>query len=431
MVATLERPPTEIIEDVQLDQELDTSPRAEELETTEYIELPGLIDVHVHLRQPGATHKETFETGTKAALAGGIVAVFDMPNNPSDDPENPFKNRTTTHNNMVMKRALAEGNAYCDIGFWGEYNAEQDNMGQLKYLLPMAAGTKFYVEPTTGNDKEYTPKDFREATAVLHELDPKKIIAAHVEDRSVEDMIGMVARDMSHPLHIPHTNNRFVLEQAIKAKQEGLLVTVGVCPHHLFLTEDDVATLGWYGRMKPALASQEDQDFLWANLDAIDVFETDHAPHTKAEKDKANQENPEGLADVGKVKSYGVPGLDTLLPLLLNAVHERRLTMEQLLDRTVKNPAKLMGYKVDPRTKITVAMQSYEISQSDIHSKVGWSPFIGKTALGRVVRVDLHGRKAYENGEFMTDSLYQGSKTASTEIGLGQVIVPRKRIEHA
>ncbi len=415
MVATLERAPAEITEHEQLmDQEPDTLPKHEKLDTTEYIELPGLVDVHVHLREPGATHKETFETGTKAALAGGVIAVFDMPNNPSN-PEQPFKNRTTTLNNLVMKRALARGNAYCDIGFWGEYNAEQKNMDQLKYLLPLSAGTKFYVEPTTGNDTEYTPEDFREATQLLHELNPTKVIAAHVENRSVEDMIGMVARDIKHPLHIPHTNNRFVLEAAMKAKKEGLPVTVGVCPHHLFLTEDDVATLGWYGRMKPALATQEDQDFLWAHLDYIDVFETDHAPHTKAEKDKANQENPEGDPN-NPIKSYGVPGLDTLLPLLLQAEHQKRLTMEQLVEKAVYRPAELMGYKVDPRTKVTVAMEHYEISESHIRSKAGWSPFIGKMAAGRVVKVDLHGHTAYQNGVFMT---------ANNDTDFGQIIIPK------
>src|SRR3990167_7708126 len=236
--------------------------------------------MHVHLRQPGQEIKETFETGTKSALAGGVVAVFDMPNNAHDW-------RPYTHQRLVGKRALARGNAYVDIGFYAGSQPEDNNEGHLWAMQPLTHGLKFYIEPTTGNETEHNVNNFRDAATKWHEVaKPTQRIIAHAEDRAIDATIGLIAGEIGHPLHIPHVNNRFVLEAVMAAKKNGLPVTAGVCPHHLFMTEKDVPRLGWKARMKPPLATQEDQDFLWANLDAIDVFETDHAPHTIDEKDR-------------------------------------------------------------------------------------------------------------------------------------------------
>ncbi len=416
MTAVLERP-------VEFDPETETmaeqvEPRLMAIpENASVIRLPGLIDMHVHLRDPGAPDKETFESGTKAAIAGGIVAVYDMPNNPSKDLNNPYQNRTDTFENTCWKRTLAKGKAFSDLGIYGEYNpaaaqarlefCEQNSLfipknrfSDLGYMAALVSAWKFYIEITQGNDQVQSVETFRAAAEYIHQISPKKVIAAHVEDESAEDAIGMIAQDLEHPFHIPHANNRYLLELAIKAKKEELDVTVGVCPHHLFLTEDDVPKLGWRGRMKPPLASQEDQDFLWNHLDDIDIFETDHAPHTIEEKDKADQENPEGNPD--GTTSYGVPGLEAMLPLLLQAIEDKKLTREQLIEKTSTNPAKRMGYKVDPKTEVTVMMQKYEFSEADVRSKCGWSPYVGKMVTGRVIQVDLHGQTVYSGGQFTT-----------------------------
>jgi len=360
------------------------------------INLPGVIDPHVHLREPGATHKETFETGTKAAIAGGVIALYDMPNNPGQF-------RVISQNSLVNKRALARGAAYTDIGFYAEYKPEKDNIGQLTLMEPMASGYKFYVEPTNENNTLYAVNDFRGAVEHIHRISPDKPIAAHIEDETAEEMMHMVAVQNKHPFHLPHANNRFLVETALNLiDRYDADITIGMCPQHLFMTEEDVARLGWRGRMKPPLATQEDQDYLWSAVDNPRVlFETDHAPHTNQEKDQADRDNPD--ADPGGVTSYGVPGLEAALPLYLEAVSVGKLTIEKLVDKTTYIPARRFGYRIDPTTKISVAMEQYEFSEADVRSKCGWSPYVGRLVTGRVVKVNLHGETVYSNGRFLNN----------------------------
>jgi dihydroorotase-like cyclic amidohydrolase len=140
---------------------------------------------------------------------------------------------------------------------------------------------------------------------------------------------------------------------------------------------------------------------MWANIEFIDTIGTDHAPHTKAEKDEANRLNPEGKTGKDDKKSFGVPGLEAMLPLMLRAVEDGKLTPQQLVYKTSSRPRELIGLPKDSASSIRVSMEQYEFSEEDVKSKCGWSPYIGQEVVGRVVQVDLHGKVVYRNGEFV------------------------------
>jgi carbamoyl-phosphate synthase/aspartate carbamoyltransferase/dihydroorotase len=165
-------------------------------------------------------------------------------------------------------------------------------------------------------------------------------------------------------------------------------VSCEVTPHHLFLTEADAARLGPYGQMKPPLANEADRQALWANLDVVDCLATDHAPHTHAEK-QGGQPPP------------GVPGLETMLPLLLNAVADGWLTMDRLVELTHKAPRRIFSLPAQPDTWVEVDQGQYILGDEGLHTKCGWTPFAGMAALGRVRRVVLRGRTAFEDGQIL------------------------------
>ncbi len=174
------------------------------------------------------------------------------------------------------------------------------------------------------------------------------------------------------------------------AKERGLKVTCEVCPHHLFLTKDDIPAISHghpgRGEVRPRLATSEDVQALWANLDVIDCFATDHAPHTLEEKDG---ENP----------PPGFPGLETLLPLLLTAVDEGRLTLDDIIQKSDLNPRRIFSLPEQPETWVEVDEQArYDLHAADMHSRCGWTPFEGMQVKGRIERVVLRGQEAFKDG---------------------------------
>jgi dihydroorotase-like cyclic amidohydrolase len=193
---------------------------------------------------------------------------------------------------------------------------------------------------------------------------------------------------LDRPVHICHMPSQAVLERIIEAKQAGLPVTCGATPHHLFLNDKDAERLGVYGQMKPSLKPQGDVDFLWEHLDDIDLIESDHAPHTHKEK---------------KEGAFGVPGLETTLPLLLTAERDGKIIREQIIDKCVTKPSKLLSLQTDDATTVEVSMEEYEIKNEELQTKCGWSPFAGRNVIGRVQKVTLHGKIAYENGEVLAE----------------------------
>ena len=338
---------------------------------TDTIRLPGLIDVHVHLRDPGQTEKEDFTTGTSAALAGGFTTVIDMPNNLQP---------ITTVERLREKQRIAHTKTVADIGF--HYGSLGDNLESFAEASQYAIGLKLYLNKTTGGyllnakhlRKIYTawPRD--------------SIVLLHVEEDLIDVAIESI-KDINRPIHICHMPSKEILSRIITAKKAGLPVTCGVCPHHLFLTNEDTERLGTYGDMLPSLKTRADQEYLWEHLDDIDIFESDHAPHTHKQKEAG---------------AHGVPGLETTLPLLLTAEKQGKITREQIIEKCHTAPARIFNLPTDSKTYIEVDLEEYEVMNKDLLTKCGWSPFAGQRVTGKVKRVYLHGQLVFENGKVIT-----------------------------
>ena len=335
------------------------------------LKLPGLIDIHVHLRDPGGTHKEDFATGTAAALAGGVVAVLDMPNN---------KPPTVDKRTLRHKAEVASQKARCDFGFY--LGATSGNAGQ-KVASREVAGLKIYVDETYG---PLQVKDLPTVTAHFRHWPRDKVIAVHAEGLATAMVIGL-AQLYDRSAHICHVSRKAEIELIKQAKERGAKITCEVTPHHLFLTEDDAQGLGSFGQMRPSLGRMEDREALWANLAIIDAVASDHAPHTTEEKK-------------GKAPPPGVPGLETMLPLLLNAVSEDRLSVERVVELTHHGPARIVGVRPPAEAYVEVDPDArYVLQGAELFTKCGWTPFEGMTIQGRVRSVYLRGAKAYDNGE--------------------------------
>src|SRR5437870_2228579 len=278
------------------------------------VRLPGLIDPHVHLRDPGATHKENFVTGTRAALSGGFTAVLDMPNNPGDPTVSPEA--------LARKEDSASGRISCDVGFF--YGATTRNAPTYAKVAPNVFGLKLYLDHTTGDLKVEELEAIRD---IMLAWPAHKPLCVHAEDRTLSMVLGLLP-SVGRSMHFCHVSEKVEIELIRDAKERGLPVTCEVTPHHLYLTEDDLPRLGGFGVMKPPLRRGSDVDALWANLAVIDMIATDHAPHTLEEK-------------TGATPPFGVPGLETSLPLMLTAVRAGRLTLDRLVEMMYTAPARV------------------------------------------------------------------------------------------
>jgi dihydroorotase-like cyclic amidohydrolase len=343
------------------------------------ITLPGLIDPHVHLREPGATHKEDFDTGTAAALAGGFTAVLAMPNTTPPLTDGPT---------LALARASAMAKAHCDFGLFlgaGPEDSATDEIAQG------VCGMKMYLDQT------YGPLRLEGLGILQHHFQrwPKsRPIAAHAEGRSLATVI-LLAALYDRPVHICHVSLKEEILLIRSAKERGIQVTCEVTPHHMFLTQDDTLRLG-QGRaeVRPRLAERKDQLALWENLAVIDCFATDHAPHTLAEKD-------------GPEPPPGFPGLETALGLWMIAVADGRLTIDDVIQRMVTNPRRIFGLRQQPETEIQVDERStWTVEAKELHSRCGWSPYEGMSLRGRVRRVRLRGRTAFEDGRVLAPGGY-------------------------
>ncbi len=344
------------------------------------LKLPGLIDPHVHVREPGATHKEDWDSATAAALAGGFTVILAMPNT-----------QPPVTNAERLRRTLeaAYPKARCDYAQFLGAGPDNGNWMFPVELPYRAAGLKMYLDSTYG--------DLRLDEMTLWEphfahWPPGLPLVVHAEGRTLAAAI-LFAERYQRPVHLAHVSRREEIRLIRWAKERGLPVTCEATPHHLFLSQEDAATLrrGGAGRaeVRPRLASRADVEALWDNLDIIDCFATDHAPHTLAEKES---ENP----------PPGFPGLETALPLLLTAVHEGRLTLDDLVDKMYHNPRRIFRLPEQPETWIEVdETAEYEIRAADHFSRCGWTPFEGWRVRGRLRRVVLRGREAFREGQVL------------------------------
>lgn len=334
--------------------------------------LPGLIDPHVHFRDPGQTDKEDFLTGTSAALAGGFTTVFDMPNN---------KVPITTLERLEEKIASAKSKVVSDLGLY--FGSQGDNLDEFANVEGKVFGLKLYLNETTGNfliDREKIETIFNSWLDLP--------ILVHAENDAVRFILELVEKTKKR-VHFCHISTSADLISIMAAKEKDLPVTCGVTPHHLFLNQTDWDRLGPYGHMKPPLRSDEEIQFLWQHLASIDCVESDHAPHTKAEK-------------AGEPASFGVPGLETTLPLLLTAAAQDKLTTADVIRLCHTGPAKILGLTTHPETKVEVDQsETYTITNESMHTKCGWTPFAGREVTGKVMKVYIEGKPVFENGKVL------------------------------
>jgi carbamoyl-phosphate synthase/aspartate carbamoyltransferase/dihydroorotase len=330
------------------------------------------------VREPGQTHKEDWDSATQAALAGGVTMILAMPNT-----------KPPVFDAATLGRALdaAGQKAHCDYAQF--VGAGPDNAETLPALAPQAAGLKMYLDSTFG---ELRLDDMTLWMPHFANYPKEYPIVLHSESRTMAAGI-LFAALYDRPVHIAHISLREEVLLIKAAKERGIKVTCEACPHHLFLSKDDIPAIAHghpgRGEVRPRLATKKDVEALWQYMDVIDCFATDHAPHTLEEKDS---DNP----------PPGFPGLETLLPLLLTAVGEGRLTLDDILQKSVINPRKIFHLPEQAETWVDVDEKvEYEIRAADQFSRCGWTPFEGWKVKGKARKVVLRGKTAFEDGKIL------------------------------
>ncbi len=260
--------------------------------------LPGVIDGHVHFREPGLDHKEDFYTGSRAAAAGGITTFLDMPNNTPP---------TITVERLEEKRRLAK-KSVVNYGF--HFGSTKGNIAEIEKAKNIAS-VKIYMDQTTGDLAITDEKTLKK----IFSLPITKTIHAEAENALKALELG---KDIHSRLYFCHVSSEEELNYIVKNKTNNMFIEV--TPHHLFLTARDVNDKGSFAEMKPSLKTKDDQIALWAAIknNKVDTIATDHAPHTKDEKLQINY-------------PFGVPGLETMLPLLLNAANDNMITLRKVV----------------------------------------------------------------------------------------------------
>mmetsp|Transcript_30549 Transcript_30549/g.73651 ORF Transcript_30549/g.73651 Transcript_30549/m.73651 type:complete len:2104 (+) Transcript_30549:136-6447(+) len=340
--------------------------------------LPGLIDVHVHVREPGATHKEDWSTCTAAALAGGVTMVCAMPNT------NPVIVDKQSFDHI---RNIAASKARCDYAIW--VGATMQNTEQVRQVGTAAVGLSMELDNATCATLQID--DLTVWMAHFESWPSELPIVVRAESKTLAAVL-MMAMLYDRAIHVCALSRREEIMVVKEAKRRGAKVTCGVSPHHLFMCDEDAKGLGRRGAVHPPLAKREDMQALWDNMAIIDVFSSHHAPHTLSEK-TADSPPP------------GFPGLETMLPLLLTAVSEGRLTIEDLVLRLHTNPILIFNLSEQHNTHVEVDLdREWTLpSLSDGHSKCGWTPFEGRKVTGKVSRVVLRGELVFLDGKVYAD----------------------------
>ena len=350
--------------------------------------MPGIIDVHTHMREPGVTYKEDFETGSHACAKAGVTTFYDMPNTIPT---------TTTLENLMEKKKLASEKSIVNFGlhFGGSKN---DNIEEIKKVLKNREvnTVKIFMNVSTGEmlieDDEILAKVFENS----------KLVLVHAENEMIDKAIEL-NKNYGSGLYVCHIPSAEEMKKVIDAKKNSKVNTkehpiyAEVTPHHLFLnteiresTERNKMLL----RMKPELREKSDNEFLWEaiNRGEVDTIGTDHAPHLISEK-------------LGKI-TFGMPGVETSLALMINAYNEGKISLEMIQKLMCENPAKIMkiekrgklkeGYfadiiVVDPKKEWIVGVDD------TIESKCGWTPYENWKLNGKNTMTIVNGKIVYEN----------------------------------
>lgn len=371
--------------------------------------LPGVIDSQVHFREPGLTHKEDLESGSRAAVMGGVTAVFEMPNT------NPL---TTSAAALADKVARGANRMHCDFAFW--VGGTRENVADIPELerLPGAAGIKVFMGSSTGS---LLVADDEGVAAILGKT--RRRAAFHSEDefrlnerkglrvpgapsshhiwrdeiaalRCTERLIR-IAREARAQVHVLHISTREEIEFLAGAKD---VASCEATPHHLTLSADDYPRLGTKLQMNPPVRGPEHRDGIWRGISQgiIDVLGSDHAPHTLAEKAKPYPDSPSGMT-----------GVQTLVPVMLDHVANGRLTLSRFVDLTSAGPARLFGIVgkgriaagYDADFTIVDLKRTQTIEDSWIASRCAWTPYDGKQVTGWPVGTIIRGRRVMWEGE--------------------------------
>ena len=376
--------------------------------------LPGCIDTQVHFREPGSTDAEDLHTGSRAAVVGGITGVFEMPNtNPPTSNKKEFQNKLN----------LAKNRMYCNYAFY--FGATPNNHEELANLknLEGCCGVKLFAGSSTGTllvDKEKDIEKVFENTS--------KIVSVHSEDEEILNLrkklrekgnvlshqlwrneesaisstrkIVKIAKRLNKKAHILHVTTK---EEVDFLSQNKGNITFEITPQHLTLISPECyQKLGTFAQMNPPLRDKSHYDRLWYAVrnNYNETIGSDHAPHLKENKQKEYPDSPSGM-----------PGVQTLLPVMLNHVNEGKLKLEQLVSLLCENPSKIFdiqnkGYiKKDFGADFTIIdlNKVIEIKNEKIESKCGWSPFDGYKFKGTPVATIINGEIKMKNGKLLGD----------------------------
>mgnify|MGYP000029761888 FL=1 len=352
--------------------------------------MPGVIDVHTHMREPGVTYKEDFATGSRACVKAGVTTFYDMPNTVPT---------TTTEENLLEKKKLASEKSIVNFGihFGGSKN---DNVEEIKKVLKNEEvnTVKIFMNVSTGEmlieDDEILAKVFENS----------KLVLVHAENEMIDKAIEL-NKNYGSGLYVCHIPSAEEMKKVINAKKNSDVNTkehpvyAEVTPHHLFLnteiresTERNKMLL----RMKPELREKSDNEFLWEaiNRGEVDTIGTDHAPHLISEK-------------LEKI-TFGMPGVETSLALMINAYNEGKISLEMIQKLMCENPAKIM--KIEKRGKlqegyfadviIVDTKKEWIVGIDDtIESKCGWTPYENWRLKGKNIMTIVNGEIVYENGK--------------------------------
>lgn len=389
--------------------------------------LPGVIDTQVHFREPGNEYKEDLHTGTMAAAAGGVTAIFEMPNT------NPL---TTTPEAMADKMKRAAGRSFVDYAFYmGGTANNAENLAKWENL-PGVCGIKIFMGASTG---ALLSASDEEVGAVLRH--GKRVVAVHAEDemmmnenkkailgdshdvrmhpkwRSEESCLSAtvrvlkLARAARRRVHVLHITTAQEMELLAQNRD---IASVEVLPNHLTLSAPECyERLGAFAQQNPPIREKEHQDALWRAIreGIVDIIGSDHAPHTREEKGKEYPATPSGT-----------PGVQTLVPVMLNHVNEGRLTLERFVDLVCYGPQRIhqiagkgriaRGYDADFTVIDLKARKT--ITNAQQKSKCGWTPFDGMKVTGWPVMTVVRGHTVMRDGDM--DSTPAGQPVKFREI---------------
>jgi dihydroorotase len=379
--------------------------------------LPGLVDVHVHLRDEGKAHKEDFYSGTAAAAAGGVTTVLDMPNN------SPVTMSVETLRNRI---GIAERKVLVNVGFYSEFPKDNSEIPRIAregvvgfklYMAEQVGGLDIHSDQSitdafkvvsslgiltaTHAEDEQTLKRNKDKLSILGRNDMNAFLKVHSEEVEVKAIERLLKLQTGMSLHFCHVSTKAGMSRIVEAKKSGLRVTCEVTPHHLFLSTEDLKRVGSPALTMPPLRDNRDVDGLWEAVKDgwVDVFGSDHASHALKEKEAES---------IWEVK-VGIPGLETTLPLLLTEVRRGRISIGDVIKLMCENPVKIFKLKnkgslkegSDADLTVVDLNRKYKIDPSKFHSKAKFSPFEGREVQGKPVKTIVAGQLTMDDDEIV------------------------------